>query len=151
MTLLLARAIACASKTKSPWDRASCSLASSSYKLTSTLFSRLLEHRSLTCVIQYFGIPYVLDNTPPPFFHTTLCPKWGGGLYSNMKLVSTISPTAVLTPYHTSTDTTKGHVYIRADVVHANYYVSESSLHKLSACSWGAYKRVKYTYVELWG
>ena len=36
-------------------------------------------------------LPYVLNNTPP-FFHTTLCPKWGGGLYSNMQLVSTIRP-----------------------------------------------------------
>ena len=37
-------------------------------------------------------LPYVLDNTPLPFFHTTLCPKWGGGLYSNMQLLSTIRP-----------------------------------------------------------
>ena len=29
---------------------------------------------------------------PPKFLHTTLGLKWGGGLYSNIWLVSTISP-----------------------------------------------------------
>ena len=52
VTSLLARVIACVGKTKGPWDRASHSLASSSYESTSTLLSRLL---SFTRVILCFG------------------------------------------------------------------------------------------------
>ena len=55
----------------------------------------------------------------PPIFNISLSLKWRGGFYLNMHLVSTVCP-------HNcgAKDTTKGHVYINAEVVHASYSVS---------------------------
>ena len=70
----------------------------------------------------------------PPFFPHYFVPKVGRGLILEYAVSLDYMPPQpfLLHTVQVQLDTTKGHVYIRADVLHANYYVSESSLHKLS-------------------
>ena len=96
----------------------------------------------------------------PPIFNVSLSLKWGGCFYSCMRLVSTVRRTPpqlwVLKSVGLKTLPPKRHVYINAEVVHANYSVSVSSLQKHSTITLlrvdgGAYNRAKYTYARTWG
>ena len=60
---------------------------------------------------------YLYRNVPlirPPILYTTSSLKWGEGLYSNMHLVSSISPHTKV--YASATYTSNVHVYIRTQL-----------------------------------
>ena len=64
-------------------------------------------HNTLTI---YRSVPLIR----PPILYTTSSLKWGEGLYSNMQLVSSISPPTKV--YASATYTSKVHVYLRTQL-----------------------------------